>query len=94
MIIEGGEEMVKSVWLLFKEILSKMEIPNQWEEVRVKSIYKNKGKKSEMKNRRGIFLTSVLGKLLEKVILEVIKDKLTINKHQNGGKKERSTKDN
>ncbi len=43
MIIEG-EEMVKSVWLLFREILSKMEIPNQWEEVKVKSIYKNNGK--------------------------------------------------
>ena len=54
----------------------------------MKSIYENKGKITEMKNRRGIFLTSVIGKVFEKVVLRKIEADIK------PGTKERSTKDN
>lgn len=66
MIMEGGEEIIKSLEILFNSIHRTVEIPTQWEKMKIKSIYKNKGKKLQMKNRRGIFLTSVLGKVFEK----------------------------
>ena len=47
-----------------------------------------------MKNRRGIFLTSVLGEVLEKVILKECETTINSNMFQNGGRKNRSTKDN
>ena len=62
--------------------------------MRIKSIYKNKGSKAEMKNRRGIFLTSVVGKIFEKAMLQEVESQIKLDKHQNGGRKQRSTKDN
>jgi len=57
--------------------------------------YKNKGSKMiEMKNRRGIFLTSIMGKIFEKVLIKEVEEELEMDKHQNGGMKGRSTKDN
>lgn len=94
MLKEGGGEMIKSLKIIFNEIFRNMIIPEQWEKVTVKSIYKNKGKKTEMKNRRGIFLTNTVSKVFEKVLLNKAESKLNINKFQNGGQKERSTKDN
>ena len=72
MIIEGGEEMVKTMTGLFNKILKEMETPKQWEDMRIKSIYKNKGRRTEMANRREIFLTSVIGKVFEKTVLRTI----------------------
>ena len=94
LIVEGGNEMIKSLTILFNEIHEKMEFPEQWERMLVKSVYKNKGKKSEMKNRRGIFLTSVIGKVFEKTVLKKVEGDIKVCKFQNGGRKERSAKDN
>ena len=47
----GGEEMVKSLVILINVMLEKMVIPKQWEDMKVKSIYKNKGRRSDMRNR-------------------------------------------
>ncbi|XP_066936883.1 uncharacterized protein [Clytia hemisphaerica] len=47
-----------------------------------------------MNNRRGIFLTSVVGKVFEKVLLQKVTKDIKIDKHQNGEVKGRSTKDN
>ena len=44
----------------------------------MKSIYKQKGKKTGMKNRRGLFLTNVISKTFEKVILEKVSDEIKI----------------
>ena len=94
MISGGGEEMVKTLTGLFNKILTEMETPRQWEEMRIKSIYKNKGKRTEMTNRRGIFLTSVVGKVFEKTVLRTIEKDIKLGRFQNGGRKGRSTKDN
>ena len=61
--------------------------------MKIKSIYKNKGARNEMKNRRGIFLTSVIGKVFETAVLERIGKEIKLGKFQNGERKGRSTKD-
>ena len=68
----------------------------EWKEVQIKSIYKNKGKKDEMKNQRGIFITSNMSKLCEKVIKERNREKLEkkITRFQNGATKGRGARDN
>ena len=94
LIIEGGEEMNKSLEIMFNRILRDLEIPKKWEEMKIKSIYKNQGSNMDMKNRRGIFLTSVIGKVFEKTVLAIIRESIDLGECQNGGRKERSTKDN
>ena len=94
LIVAGGCEMVKSLAVLFNKLLENLVVPKQWEYMTIISIYKNKGKITEMKNRRGIFLTSVIGKVFEKVVLRKIEGDIKLGTFQNGGRKERSTKDN
>lgn len=94
MILEGGEEMVKSLTAIFNEVCKQECIPDEWEKMKIKSIYKNKGSRMEMKNRRGIFLTNIVSKLYEKVIMNKTKEHIKISKYQNGGQEGRSIKDN
>ena len=94
MIIEGKEEMVDSLQVMFNKIMKEMSTPTQWEQVKIKSIYKNKGSHKEMKNRRGIFLTSIVGKVFEKVMMEEQRNRVRMSMYQNGGGKNRSAKDN
>ena len=63
----------------------------------IKSIYKGKHSKKEMENRRGLFLTSVISKLFEKIKLDngqrdMVETKLSI--FQTGGVKGKSPIDN
>ena len=44
-----------------------MEIQKKWEQIMVKSVFKNKARR--IKYKRGIFLTSVIEKISEKAIL-------------------------
>lgn len=60
--------------------------------MRIKSLYKNKGSKQEMTNRRGIFITSTISKLFEKVMQDKLN--LRMDECQSGGRKNRSTVDN
>ena len=94
MIKMGGREMVISIWMMFNKIFKDGIIPEQWEAMKIKSIYKNKGSKKEVTNRRGIFLTSVLSKLFEKILLLNTEKGLNISSYQSGGKKGQSTSDN
>ena len=71
-------------------------IPKELKEVKIKSIYKNKGNRDEMKYQRGIFITSTLTKLFEKIVRNRNKENLTesITKYQNGAMENRGTRDN
>ena len=59
-------------------------------------MYKNKGSKKKLENYRGIFLTSILGKLLEKLIQIRLKDKIAnySSPFQAGSRQNRSIVDN
>ena len=86
--------MSKSIRKMYNNLLEEEEIPKQWEEMKIKSILKNKGSRKEVKNRRGIFLTNVVGKLFEKALKKKTENTVIIEKHQSGGKKEAMTGDN
>ena len=90
----GGFEMIKSLTLIFNRIIKEKKIPEQWENMKIKSIYKNKGARDEIKNRRGIFLTSTVSKLFEKVLLQKVQSKIRRNQFQMGGQRGRSATDN
>ena len=95
MLKNCGDNMKESVKKALNEI-GKGKIVEEWKEVQIKSIYKNKGKKDEMKNQRGIFITSNMSKLFEKVIKERNREKLEkkITRFLNGAMKGRGARDN
>ena len=95
MIKNAGEDVINSIAILFKKIDKQSKIPDEWEEIIIKSIYKNKGEKSDMENRRGLFMTSVISKLYEKVKFDRNSTKINegTNKYQCGGVKGKSTID-
>ena len=54
--------------------------------MRIKSIHK-KAQTLLMDNKRGLFLTNILGKLYEKVLDLMTTEKVKINEHHYGGQK-------
>ena len=92
LILAGGTEMKISLKHMCNKIFKDLITPEQWDHVIVKSIYKNKGAKLEMENRRGIFLTMILSKFFENMILR--NDTSRMYPWQNGGGKRRSDIDN
>ena len=91
-VIEGGEEMVISIKKMCNEIITKEELPIDWEEMIINSIHK-KGSIFDMNNKRGLFLTNILSKVFEKVLSKKIGD-IEYDELQNGGRKGRSPVDN
>ena len=94
MLKNGGEEMERSIGKMFQKIHDAGTVPKQWDEMQIKSLYKNKGSRSEMKNRRGIFLTNIISKLFERVLLRRTEEHIEMDISQSGGTKGRSTADN
>ena len=63
----GGEEMIESLRKICQAVTDQMEGPEQWDEMTIKSTHK-KGMRMLMKNKRGLFLTNIIGKILERVV--------------------------
>uniref|UniRef100_A0A7M5VCA9 Reverse transcriptase domain-containing protein n=1 Tax=Clytia hemisphaerica TaxID=252671 RepID=A0A7M5VCA9_9CNID len=93
MLIGGGTEIEEHLRIIFNQISNGEEIPQAWQQVKIKSIHK-KGSTLEMNNRRGIFITNVVSKVWEKVLLERMNQTMKIDINQNGGQKGRGTLDN
>ncbi len=68
----AGKGLLQAILDLFNNMKNKFVIPVQWELVIIKTLYKGKGKKKELVNYRGIFLTSTLCKVFEKQIIIII----------------------
>ena len=94
MIKAGGEVMVKSLQKMFNKIMTEGKIPKQWNKMGIKSVYKGKGSRSEVKNRRGIFLTNNISKVFEKVLMEKTRESVEGSRWQCGGRSGRLTRDN
>ena len=90
----GGEGMVDCLHALFNEIEREKRIPEEWNNMIIRSLHK-KGNVHDMNNKRGIFLTNVISKLYEKVVKDRNKQKVDsrVSKNQVGGKTGRSTSD-
>ena len=92
--IEGGTKMQKSTLKLLNRIKGVNEIPQQWTEVQISTMYKNKGKRKQLVNQRGIFLKQVLAKMYGKLNMNRAASAMdTINRCQAGGIRNRSTAD-
>ena len=94
-LLEGGEEMINSLVILYNMIQSTMWIPEQWNSIIIKSLHK-KGPKKDLTNKRGIFLANILYKTFERIILARNEDCVDemLSSHQCGGRKGFSTSDN
>ena len=96
MLIEGKELLIEPLTEVFNMILNNEEkIPRSWRVGDIVSIYKGKGSKHDLKNQRGISLTSAVLKCLEKVLSNRIEE--NIRKYstnlQGGGKKGEATEE-
>ena len=91
----GGRDLIESMKNIFNKIMEEQEIPKPWNSMIIKSIYKKKGDRAEMKNRRGLFLTNIISKLFEKVLANRNRERIeqTISPNQCGGIKNRGTVD-
>ena len=68
--------------------------PEQWLQVQITTIYKNKGKKKLLVNYRGIFLKQILSKIFEKLNMNRIRPEMAgVDKFQAGNQTERCPAD-
>ena len=91
----AGTDIITSLQIIMNEIDQQQQTPKEWDELIIKSIYKNKGKRNDMENRRGLFITSVISKLYERIKLTRNNESINngISKYQCGGSKGKSTID-
>lgn len=69
LIKHGGELLQQRLHHLICLIWETEQIPQQWKDAKIISLYKNKGECSVCGNSRGISLLSVAGKVLAKILL-------------------------
>ena len=86
------ENLTNLVQVLNRLYNNKM-VPESWNDGRVTTIYKNKGKRGAPKNMRGITVTSVMAKLVEKLVYENFSQDMEISELQGGGKGGTGTRD-
>ena len=89
-IKETSKSLSKPVSILFKKSLEEGHLPTAWKEANITPIHK-KGPKHQVGNYRPISLTSILCKILERLIRDEIMDHMESNslftKHQHGFRK-------
>ena len=78
-LVEVAEEISYPLYLLFKESFDSAQLPDEWKVAHVIPIFK-KGSKSDPANYRPISLTSVVVKLLERMLKESIMSHLISKK--------------
>ena len=66
--IKGGEEMVKSLYILFNRIKTENQISIQWQSTTVESIHKGGVKENIQENQRGIFPVNTVPKIYESAL--------------------------
>ena len=88
--------MESSTFKMLNEVVKHVTIPKEWEYMKIKSIYKGKGKKKEMNNQRDIIITNILSKSTERIIHTRNKKNLRkgTSEHQNWSMEKRCIYDN
>ena len=95
LLLEAGEGILLPLVHIFNAIRVSKNIPEQWNNVLISLIYKNKGSKKELVNYRGIFLTVIVSKVFESLLKKRISDELSkVDLHQAGSRTNRSPADN
>ena len=94
-IKEEGEEMVKSLYILFNRIKTENQIPKQWDLKTVKSIHKGGVKGKIQENQSGIFLLNTVSTMYENaLILQNENKNENMSQMQTAERKQRSPVDN
>jgi len=87
MLRELVDVIAEPLSIIFERSWRTEEVPEDWRKANVTPIFK-KGKKEDPRNYRLLSLTSILGKVMEQLILEVIikhvKEKKDIRSSQHG----------
>ena len=91
--IEANKETREIYREALNTITQTEEIPDEWQEGNIITMYKGKGMKGKCSNERGITLSSNFGKLYERIINERAKKDISITDAQAGGKKGSATVD-
>ena len=92
---EGGSEMIKSLNNIIDKVDEQRNFPNEWHEMQIKTTHK-RGERTDMSNKRGLFLTNNVSKVYERVVKSRNEENFHkgITPWSTGGVKWRSTVDN
>ena len=96
LIINSGSNMKENLLSMYNHFWNEEEIPTELTNVIIKSLYKGKGTTADLQNQRGIFISSIILKIYEKLILNRISPKLELQGfsiYQAGGRPNMSTID-
>ena len=95
-IKHGGEDLEVSTLHMINELVTNFLIPLEWLEMIIKSIGKKKGDTRSMDSKRGLFLTNILSKMVEKMIKNRRKSTIesSLSPFQCGGTRKRGPGDN
>ena len=92
--INAGRGLVVNITKLFNHIKRNTVFPQDWFDLIIVTIYKNKGSRKKLEFYRGIFLANIITKIFEKVIKKRISPQLQkVNLLQAGSRTGRSTCD-
>ena len=70
-IREGAENLSEALDFIFKESLRTSELPEDWSMANVTPVFK-KGCRDDIENYRGVSLTSIICRLLERIMKDSI----------------------
>ena len=90
----AGPNLAAGITNTLNNIKNNASTPDQWDNMVIKPLYKNKGSRKVLKFHRGIFLTVILSKVLERLLLERAEVPLkNINSLQYGSQKGKGVAD-
>ena len=94
-IVYAGKDLEESIKLMINMILRTKAIPEEWNVMGILPIDKTTGW-LEMKNKRGLFLTNIVSKCVEKILFKRRENALkeNLSPFQSGGMIERAIQDN
>ena len=83
----AGDDLDKSILTMINEMARNNVVAEEWEEMIIKSIRKAKGDHQVMKTKRGLFLTNIISKVMEKMIKRRTKENVEkgMSPFQTGG---------
>jgi hypothetical protein len=91
----AGEDIFKSLTMMFNLIKSEMKAPLFMKKMTITSLYKNRGARNDFNNQRGIFNLSKVKSMLDKLIYQDIYDQIdsSLSCSNIGGRKGRNIRD-